>query len=251
MARSGYSSRYEPVSTSPRRVAASGTTGGSPGMKRVHQAPAVSAMVTSQLRAAILDGTLAPGSRVTQEWLAQRLDVSRVPIRLALARLEREGLVQHRRGTGLIVTPLDLDLIRDLYEFREAVDGYVAASLAACRALNVPRLRAIVDEGRTAVDAGDAARLIELDRRFHAGLYSAVHNHLIISAMHDHWAHIQRIVSSTVRRTGYRPEIWDEHAAMLDAIARGHADDAEREAIAHTRASRAWLLASFRTGRSA
>ena len=82
--------------------------------------------VANQLRLGIIAGDFPPGARMRQEDLAERLNVSRGPVRQALVILEREGLVRADRWRGAIVTPLDVPLIKDLYEFRGAVERFVA-----------------------------------------------------------------------------------------------------------------------------
>ena len=82
--------------------------------------------VHDRLLAAIVDGTLAPGGRVTQESVATRLGVSRQPVSHALQLLKRRGLLMEHGKRGLIVAPLEAQRIRDLYgekDSRRGVEG--------------------------------------------------------------------------------------------------------------------------------
>ena len=79
--------------------------------------------VTASLRKAILNGTLKKGDRLIQEEWAERLDVSRMPIREALTQLQIEGLVEMVPHKGAIVTPITRDNIEEIYHTRSMLEG--------------------------------------------------------------------------------------------------------------------------------
>jgi hypothetical protein len=87
-------------------------------MKTIEIHPAMAEAVTNEIRRAILDGTLPPGSRIKQEALAAELHVSRAPVRQALIVLKRDGFVQTPSHRGTIVAPLDPGFISDIYDLR-------------------------------------------------------------------------------------------------------------------------------------
>ena len=74
-----------------------------------------------QLRGEILDGVLAPGSGLLEVEQAERIGVSRTPLREAVARLIADGLVAGRSGRGFEVTEISIDSIGELYELRQAL----------------------------------------------------------------------------------------------------------------------------------
>jgi DNA-binding GntR family transcriptional regulator len=211
-------------------------------MKRIVIHPAVSEAVTTEIRNAIVDGTLAPGTRIKQEDLAARLHVSRAPIRQALMVLKREGLVQVRHHRGAIVSPLDLAFINDLYELREAIEGLAVARLAERHSFDPAPLWKIVADGQQAVASGDLNRIIEMDLAFHMGLYEALGNRPLISTMDAQWCHYRRAFAATLSVSSYRNQVWDEHAAILRAIVAGQPEAATAASIAHTRGARAVAL---------
>src|SRR6516164_7984835 len=88
--------------------------------------------VRERLLAAVIDGTLAPGERLTQESVAEKLGVSRQPVSHALQLLKSRGLLVEAGKRGLVVAPVDAKRIRDLYQVREALET-LAAGLAAER----------------------------------------------------------------------------------------------------------------------
>lgn len=201
-------------------------------MRRLKREPAAD-LATAELRTAILTGVLRPGTRVRQEELADRLGVSRMPIRQALTVLEREGFVKTDRWRGTVITPLDADLIRDVYKFREILERYVAATLAQ-QDFNSAPVREVLTVGRQAVATGDIARTIDLDLRFHTKLYDAVGNAVLSEVMRGQWGHIRRVMSLGVMSAArIRSEVWDEHAAIVDAIDAHDVEEASSLATQH------------------
>jgi DNA-binding GntR family transcriptional regulator len=83
----------------------------------------------SAIRQAILDGTLRPGERIVEQQLAERMNVSRTPVREALFKLERENLVA-RMGRGLSVRTYSAEEVRDNYDLRAVLEGYAARRAA-------------------------------------------------------------------------------------------------------------------------
>lgn len=204
--------------------------------------------VADQLRLSIISGDLPPGARMRQEELAERLAVSRGPVRQALIILEREGLVRTDRWRGAIVAPLDVPLIKDLYEFRGAVERFVVEALAKRETFNPAPLRALVESGRAAAAAGDLARLVDLDLRFHVRLYEDLGNRVLTDVMSSHWTHTRRVMAATLRLSGYSQTAWDEHGAIVDAIEAHDAQLAGERAAAHMAAASARMVDIFTRG---
>jgi DNA-binding GntR family transcriptional regulator len=213
-------------------------------MRRLKRQPTDN-IATAALRQEILAGSLAPGTRLRQEQLAARLGVSRMPVRQALAVLEGEGLVKTDPWRGTIVAPLDPDAIRDMYAFRGMVERYVAFTLATREAFNVGAIRELIAAGREAATKGDLTRLIGLDLRFHSRLWEAVGNRIVVDVMRGHWAHISRVMAVTLTFTGYRTRVWDEHAAILEAIAEHDAERAGALAESHIAAASTMVMKSL------
>lgn len=203
-------------------------------IRRIRREPAMTEAVVTELRQAILSGALPPASRLTQEHLAEQLAVSRAPIRQALLLLEREGLVHNDRWRGAMVAPLDRTMIRDVYQFRGEIERFVAAHLAARRDFDPAPIRMTMAAGVEAAATGDVAKLIDLDVRFHTTLYNAVGNQVLSEVMRGQWTHIRRVMGAILSMTGYAPQVWIEHAHILDAIVAGDADLAGSLAHRHT-----------------
>jgi DNA-binding GntR family transcriptional regulator len=183
---------------------------------------------------AICDGTLAPNERLTQDEIAARLAVSRQPVMSALGLLKQQGfLIEHGRR-GLAVAPVDPTRFDAIYEFRTAIEP-LAARLATARMTpeRLARGRALVEHGMAVAAAGDAPATLQADIDFHNFIYEASGNVLIIETMQLHWQHLRRSMGEVLRRPRFTQQIWKEHAAILDAMARGDADEAARRIGEH------------------
>ena len=174
---------------------------------------------------AITDGSLAPGLRITQEQIAEQMKVSRSPVLQALRLLKKDGLVQDAPGRGVLVAPLDAEWIARVYEVRGALDG-LAARLAACRRATIdPRL---IEQGRRAARGRNIKAMIDADIAFHRAVYDASGNPLIGESAAAHWVHLRRVMGAVLQSSPQRESIWDEHAAIAEAIAAGDARQASR-----------------------
>jgi DNA-binding GntR family transcriptional regulator len=213
-------------------------------MKLIVPEPAASFRAAAEIRMAILDGSLAPGARVRQEELAARLGVSREPVRRALAVLEQEGLVHNSIRHRVVIAPIDPSLIAEIYEFREVIDAY-AAERASKANFDPKPPREIVVLGRKAVQAGNVHRLIELDLRFHHHLYQASANRVVMEVMHAQWSHIRRAMMMVLTTVAYRAKVWDEHEAILEAIAARQSARASKLASDHARNARTFVIGNL------
>ncbi|MEM1298810.1 MAG: GntR family transcriptional regulator [Pseudomonadota bacterium] len=161
-------------------------------------------------------GDLKPGQRLVETDLAERLGVSRTPVREALQRLETQGVVT-REGRSLKVSTLDHDQLGELYEVRGVVEG-LAARLAARHAAHeeIAVLRQMAEEDRELI--GNPTALSLANRRFHRQLHKASRNRYL-SQMLESMRRSMALVSSTTLGTPERgTEALDEHDAIVAAI---------------------------------
>ncbi|MCA3220679.1 MAG: GntR family transcriptional regulator [Burkholderiales bacterium] len=188
---------------------------------------------------AICEGALPAGTRVTQDELAERLQVSRQPVMTAMGLLKQQGfLVEHGRR-GLQVAPADRARFDAIYEFRSAVEP-LAASLAAQRITPqlLERGRALIAQGRRMAASGDAHATLQADIDFHGLIYEASGNPLLQESMQLHWQHLRRSMGEVLQRARFTQKVWREHAAILDAIAAGDARAAAELIAGHVREAR-------------
>jgi DNA-binding GntR family transcriptional regulator len=130
----------------------------------------VAGLVAERLRAEIVAGKLAAGSKLRQVEIARRFGVSTTPVREALAALQREGLVRLHPQRGAVVFLPSVEDLREHYEIRGALEAVAAARTAERFEKSwAPPLEALLDEMR---DGPPAARYIALNQRFHTELYA-------------------------------------------------------------------------------
>lgn len=195
----------------------------------------------SSLKHDILDFRLAPGDRFTETEIAERLQVSRTPVREALFRLEREGYLEVRQRNGWLVRPLDFDTLDHFYELRSVLE--VAAVHALCAPGQTPdpltALRPLADTWLVDESArsNDCEWLADLDERFHIDLVAAAGNPEIARV---HRAATERI--RIVRRLDFtQPDriasTYAEHGAILSAVLARDATTAAGLLQAHIRDS--------------
>jgi DNA-binding GntR family transcriptional regulator len=208
-------------------------------MSNVQSQPTLVEQVVNAIVSEIVDGELPSNSRLIQDELARAYGVSRQPVQQALLLLRDRGLVREAPGRGLIVAPIDPDLVRKLYEVRAMLDG-LAAHLAAERGAGRAKIEgpAYLDAGRAAVASGSLNEQIEADMKFHAFINELSENSLIGETTAPHWPYLRRVMGEVLRDDVQMPQtILGEHVAILDAIIAG--DGARAELLSRDHISRA------------
>ena len=187
---------------------------------RLQSAPDLVERVYRALVDAISEGSLSPGVKLTQEEIAEQLAVSRQPVLQALRLLKNDGLVHDAPGRGVVVAPLDAARIAHVYEVRGALDGLAARLAAARRAVLDP---ALIEAGRQAARGKDIKAMIDADIAFHNAIYDASGNPLIGDGARALWVQLRRMMGAVLQGSPQREALWDEHAAIAEAIAAGDA----------------------------
>jgi DNA-binding GntR family transcriptional regulator len=206
--------------------------------------PSLIDQVYRQLLDAIADGTLAPGLRIPQAELAERLGVSRQPISHALHLLKRQGLVEDVGRKGVRVAPIDAHRVLQLYQVRTTIDA-LAAGLAARRVAAQSAPPVLLD--RLSTQLVDSVRfdattpiadLVRADSDFHRGLYDLSGNTAIAELIAPLWPHMMRSMATVLHAQGYAARIWrEEHPAILRAVLAGDPPAAELAARRHAEAA--------------
>ena len=198
-------------------------------MPTVQTQPTLVEQVVNAIVSEIVEGELPSNSRLIQDELARAYGVSRQPVQQALLLLRDRGLVREAPGRGLIVSPIDPDFVRKLYEVRAMLDG-LAGRLAAERGAERAKIEgpAYLEAGRSAVASGSLHEQIEADMKFHAFINELSENSLIGETTAPHWPYLRRVMGEVLRDDVQMPQtILGEHVAILEAIAAGDGDRAE------------------------
>jgi DNA-binding GntR family transcriptional regulator len=189
-----------------------------------------------QVRDRILSGELQPGAVIQQRELASRIGISTTPLREALRRLKSEGLVELDAHRDARISPLRAEEARDLLELRKSLDP-LAAGLAAQRRTNadIQAIRA-AHAGLEPLPTQPAIGQLVAHRNFHAAIYRASHNDLLIEALEGLWDkadRYRRLALQTDRGQAARDQKADEHRMLVDFIAAGDSDAAANMMRAH------------------
>lgn len=188
--------------------------------------------ICTAIRDDIVSGRCPPGSRLAEELLAKRYGVSRVPIREALRTLESEGFVWTRRHVGASVAELTEQEAADLLEISALLEPLGAARAAQRRSqAHLKVLRGLVRLGQERAHQGQLSDLPALGGWFHETLArasggSGLSQLLVRLRQKLTWAYS---VEAPLRAV----ETWSEHAAIVDAVARGDAEQARRLTALH------------------
>ncbi|EFO28553.1 GntR family transcriptional regulator [Roseibium sp. TrichSKD4] len=188
--------------------------------------------IYQRLISLIEERDLKPGDRLREADLAERFGVSRTPIREGLKRLEAQGLAVHEPNRGMVIPTLDHGQIAEVYFMREVLEG-TAAALAAKHASKpeVEILQDLVEADRQRVEDQDS--LVRSNRDFHRRLCLASHNRYLVDQI-DHLRLSLILMAGTTLDTPERRETAvEEHAAIVDAIAAGNSEEADKAARLH------------------
>src|SRR5471032_352595 len=202
---------------------------------------------TLGVRELVLDGELAPGERVSEVALAERLGVSRTPLRIALTTLAHEGLLERLRGGGFVVRSFTRADIADGIELRGVLEG-TAARFAAER-LQSPNELARLNEAAAQLDEvvddlspDSLHRYVELNDVFHGALVQLAKSETLARAIANvlvlPFASPGAFVSSQAGLPRSREILivaQHQHRALIDAIRAGHGSRAEEIAREHAR----------------
>lgn len=182
-----------------------------------------------QLHKAIETGTLKPGDRISVNGLADRLQISRTPVREAIAWLETDGLIVHEPYLGRVVAQLDQQMVIELYAMRLVLET-TAAALAAQNASDaeVDVLRDMLEAEKELLK--DPIRRERLNRRFHEAIYRSAHNRYLLTTLKSLQSPMILLGPATAHDPTRAASAYSEHVCLMDAIARRDTEGA-REAM--------------------
>lgn len=193
----------------------------------------IALIVQDRIRDAILSGLLKPGSRIDQNQLASDLNVSLVPVREALKKLEGEGFIQIVPRRGAFITNTSLEDMEDLYFARTLLEGqaaYHAAEKLTAEAFE--HLEALIQEMDMALVSDDKNRYMRANRDFHFTIYDSVGSHYLSNMINGLWDLALRYRYRYMLLQNQADVLHQEHEAILEAC---KARDARalRDAVVH------------------
>lgn len=176
-------------------------------------------VVFNTLRQAILRGELKPGERLMEIQLANKLGVSRTPIREAIRKLELEGLVLMIPRRGAEVAEITEKSLRDVLEVRDALEK-LAVDLACDRISkeDIQRLRDAAEEFHQVLKQGDVTEYAEADVRFHDIIYLATENQKLIQLLYNLREQMYRYRVEYLKRKEAHETLLAEHEHIINCL---------------------------------
>ena len=200
-------------------------------------------MVYEGLKKQILDGELKPGDKLVISKIASVYQVSDIPVREALQKMEKEGLVFSKPHVGSIVAPMSKKEIINIFQIRASLEG-LATRLAIP---NIPKhvideLCAMVDDEVNYISNGDTEGYKQSNYVFHTRIYQYADNERLYEMIIDLWDNTKRYPSPFTKKSNMQAS-HDEHLELIKMIKAGDAARAEAMEIVHKqRAMEAILL---------
>lgn len=198
------------------------------------------------LKTLILDGEFPTGAFLSERALAERLGMSKTPIRTALERLELERFVTISPQQGIVVRELSLQEIRDHYDIRLALESFVVQRLAGrLSAAQIEALESNLELMRQQVETGQRANVMYTDADFHQLLCTFLNNQEILRVMRHQREKLYRVILQLQERNPERIQhSLSEHAAIVSALQKGDGDLAAAEMQRHLNNGRQLLVTS-------
>jgi DNA-binding GntR family transcriptional regulator len=186
------------------------------------------------LRRAISSRELKPGDQVYQEDLADRLGVSLIPVREALAVLEGEGQLTRRQNRGYFVTRLDFSEIEDAYSVRRLLETEAARdALPKVRSTDIAEMKKALKRVSAEGRSGNIRSALQANREFHFLLFERSRRPFLLRQLKSIWDATESYRALYLNDPAARARIGDEHDQIVAAVQAGRIQDLIKLQDAH------------------
>jgi DNA-binding GntR family transcriptional regulator len=200
------------------------------------------------LRRLVLDNELPAGTQILEQEAAAKLGMSRTPVREAMLRLARDGMVEIRSRHGMRILPISADDMAEIYDLLYGLES-TAAEIVAERGVTGNQMaeldRAVADMD-TALSAEDLTKWAAADERFHLLLVELTGNRRLIEAVATYWDQAHRVRVATLRLRPRPTRSNEDHRKLVDAIRRRDGRTARDVHSEHRRRSGKMLVELLR-----
>lgn len=205
--------------------------------------------VYEELRQAIIRGDISSGNRLVECRIAETMGISRTPVREAIHKLEREGLIAQRQKGGFLVVGFNRSDIAEIFGIRSVLESY-AAGLAALRhrPSALKPLEKKIDDFQKDLDKGRLDRLVKINTEFHQMLYTLSENSRLITmidTLRDQFHRFRKMILEKKRLARASNE---DHRRMLKAIRKRDVEGTERLVRQHILKGQKAVLAEYDKG---
>ena len=209
------------------------------------QTSSLSMVVQQEIERAILAGEYAPGSKLVEANLAQKLGVSRGPVREAFRMLEEGGLLRNEKNRGVFVRDIPIAEAVEIFDLRAAMDEMVGRQLARnIKPAEVREIKGMVESMERAVKAADAHHYHLLNLKFHDRLVEMAGNGKLTTIYRKLIKELSLFRRLNLADSWLMPISAGEHRQIVKAIASGDADAAGSALREHVLESKARTIAN-------
>jgi phosphonate utilization transcriptional regulator len=234
-----------PARVSPAALTARAGVGHAPeaGPLALLRSASLSSAAQQEIERMILDGEIAPGAKLAEAWLSERLGISRAPIREAFRMLEEAGLVRQEKNRGVFVRAIPVEEAVEIFELRAAMDELVGRRLAqSITAEQTRQLRLLVDQMEQAARGADADAYHLLNLQFHDLLVEFAGNRKMAALYRKLVKELALFRRRNLVHKEVLPQSAAEHRQILRAITSGDPEIAARAMFAHVTESKDRML---------
>lgn len=206
--------------------------------------------VHTRIRDAICDGSLKPNQRLNQDLLAEQLNVSRQPVNQALLLLKAQGFVIDAGRRGVMVAPISIKLVFDIYQIRGALDRLAAESAASHRWTKeeIEHGLDLLKTGEKALESESLKDLVVADISFHQFIYQMSGNALLADYLDTNFDHLRRVILLALIAGPEHQTYWRVHREIFTAIVQGNGPLAGLLAARHVAEASTMVCASVADG---
>lgn len=191
-------------------------------MKPIERPQSMSGEVASRIREAIISGDLGLGEEVSERQLAERLGVSKTPVREALAQLRLEGLVRFSPPRGLTVFTLSAEEIREMCELRQALEaGALKLAMQRNPDALLRSLANVIGQMTASLAVGDIRGYLAADTLFHLRLLEHCGNSHLLETYRMHVGKIAALRTHLAQKPQHTDKSFHEHKVILDLLGKG------------------------------
>jgi phosphonate utilization transcriptional regulator len=209
------------------------------------QSSSLTTVVQQEIERAILVGEYAPGTKLIEATLAERMGVSRGPVREAFRMLDEAGLVRTEKNRGVFVRDIPIDEAVEIFDLRAAMDELVGRQLAQnITPVQLKEIRGLVDAMEKAVKAEDAYNYHLLNLRFHDRLVEMAGNRKLTAIYRKLIKELSLFRRLNLADGWLMPVSANEHRQIVKAIGSGDSDSAGRAMFAHVMESKERTIAN-------
>ena len=179
-------------------------------------------IVYNFLKTNILNHKLVPGERIVIKDIARKLNISDIPVREAIKRLETEGLIDVIPHVGARIVEINREDIKEIYLIRSELESLATRLASKCmKGKNFDKLEKIIKESEGLLKSGRHEKFGELNKRFHMEIYNCKPYKLLLRIISDLWASSHMLRSVFLMAPDRCAESLEEHKLILQALRAG------------------------------